>query len=165
MNNTCSPRITATAGTKLAGTFLLVLSFSSQNIEFYSQRALITHVVQLDQALAHCPISPTAGFIKKPGPCLSSSVADHPLRPARHRRHGRPLPHHQANVPQAHLSANAGASFLITYLCGISQDFSWLSPTKRQITYVLLTRAPLYSHPKVLSRSTCMYQACHQRSF
>ena len=31
------------------------------------------------------------------GPCLSPSVADHPLRPATDRRLGRPLPHQLAN--------------------------------------------------------------------
>ena len=35
------------------------------------------------------------------GPCLSSSVADHPLRPATRRRLGRPLPHQQADRPRA----------------------------------------------------------------
>jgi hypothetical protein len=29
-------------------------------------------------------------------------VADHPLRPAIDRRHGRPLPHHLANLTRAH---------------------------------------------------------------
>ncbi len=36
------------------------------------------------------------------GPYLSSSVADHPLRPATHLRLGRPLPHQQANGTRAH---------------------------------------------------------------
>ncbi len=44
----------------------------------------------------------------------------------------------------------------VVVLCGISAPFGTLSPTQGQITHVLLTRAPLYSHPKVLSRSTCM---------
>ena len=34
-------------------------------------------------------------------------MADHSLKSARHRRHGRPLPHHQANVAQAPQSVNA----------------------------------------------------------
>ena len=85
------------------------------------------------------------------GPCLSSSVADHPLRPAKHHSHGRPLPHHQTNATQAHLPANAEASFLVTNLCGISPSFPELSPTKRQVTYVLLTRAPLYSLRRAFS--------------
>ena len=32
-------------------------------------------------------------------------MTDHPLRPAMHRRLGRPLPHQLANAPQAHLLA------------------------------------------------------------
>ncbi len=78
-------------------------------------------------------------------------MADHPLRPARHHRHGRPLPHHQANVAQAHLKARAEAPFSVTTTCGISRRFQRLFPTLRQITYVLLTRAPLYSHRSAFS--------------
>ena len=39
---------------------------------------------------------PTAAS-QESGPCLSPSVADHPLRPATDRRLGRPLPHQLAN--------------------------------------------------------------------
>ena len=85
-------------------------------------------------------------------------MADHSLKSARHRCHGRPLPHHQANVAQAPQSVNAYTEAFfhellpkLFILCGISQNFSWLSPTKRQITYVLLTRAPLYSHRSAFS--------------
>jgi hypothetical protein len=39
---------------------------------------------------------------KESGPYLNPSVADHPLRPATHHRHGGPLPHHQANGTRAH---------------------------------------------------------------
>ena len=42
-------------------------------------------------------------------------------------------------------------------VCGISSPFELLSPAQGKITYVLLTRPPLYSGPKSLSRSTCMY--------
>jgi len=59
-------------------------------------------VVSLDQALAHCPKFSTAGFIKKPGPCLSSSVADHPLGPAKNSRLGEILPHQQPNSAKAY---------------------------------------------------------------
>src|SRR3954465_14879114 len=41
------------------------------------------------------------------GPCLSPSVADHPLRPATDRRLGEPLPHQLANQPRAPLGALA----------------------------------------------------------
>src|SRR5699024_12867298 len=36
------------------------------------------------------------------GPCLSPSVAGHPLRPATRRRLGRPSPHQQADRPRVH---------------------------------------------------------------
>jgi hypothetical protein len=36
------------------------------------------------------------------------------------------------------------SSFEGVVLCGISTPFGMLSPTRRQITHVLLTRAPLY---------------------
>ena len=45
------------------------------------------------------------------GRCLSPSVADHPLRPATDHRLGEPLPHQQANRPQAHLEVRAEARF------------------------------------------------------
>ena len=41
------------------------------------------------------------------GPCLSSSVAVHPLRPATRLSLGRPLPHQLADAPQAHPQARA----------------------------------------------------------
>ena len=48
--------------------------------------------------------------------CLSSSVADRPLRPAIDRRFGRPLPHQLPNLPRAVLSAiNLSPSGLMRY--------------------------------------------------
>ncbi len=41
------------------------------------------------------------------GPCLSPNVADRPLRPAKDRSLGEPLPHQQANLTQADLIAKA----------------------------------------------------------
>ena len=84
------------------------------------------------------------------GPCLSPSVADHPLRPARDRCLGEPLPHQQANLTRAHLLAQGPKvpCFIPQDICGISPSFPELSPTKRQI----LTRyAPVRrSSPEVL---------------
>ena len=45
---------------------------------------------------------------------------------------------------------------IIQSVYGISARFQTLSRIYGQIIYVLLTRAPLYSFPKELSRSTCM---------
>jgi len=44
--------------------------------------AFITHAASLRQTFVHCARFPTAASRRKSGPCLSSSVADHPLRPA-----------------------------------------------------------------------------------
>ena len=51
-------------------------------------------------------------------------------------------------------------------LCGISPPFGRLSPTKRQITYVLLTRAPLYygAEAPILARLACVRRAANVRS-
>ena len=59
--------------------------------------------MSLDQAFAHCPIFLTAGL--KLGPCLSSDVADRPLRPTKGHRLGEPLPHQLPDPKQAHFKA------------------------------------------------------------
>jgi hypothetical protein len=75
---------------------------------------------------------------------LNPSVADHPLRPATDLCLGGPLPHQLANRPQAHLKATCAFPPILNRItCGISCSFEQLSPTLRQITYVLLTRPPL----------------------
>ena len=79
-------------------------------------------------------------------------MADRPLRPANHRSHGGPLPRHLANGTRADLQAGtasrqppfASASAEAVVLCGISEPFGSLFPTRRYVTHVLLTRAPLY---------------------
>ncbi len=59
-NNASPLRITAAAGTELAGLLLQVPSLSSLVKEFYNPKAFFTHAALLDQAFAHCPIFPTA---------------------------------------------------------------------------------------------------------
>ena len=80
-------------------------------------------------------------------------MADRPLRPATHRRLGRPLPHQLANGPRAHPDAEAEASFPTTVLrprgtFGISPSFLGLSQSSGQVTHVLLTRSRLGPGPK-----------------
>ncbi|GAD10793.1 hypothetical protein GFGA_1d0358 [Gluconobacter frateurii NBRC 103465] len=53
-------RITAAAGTKLAGLLLRVPSSSSPSKVLYNPKTFFTHAALLDQAFAHCPIFPTA---------------------------------------------------------------------------------------------------------
>ena len=60
-SNACTLRITAAAGTELAGAFLWgTVRSSSLTTELYNPKAFITHAAWLDQAFAHCPIFPTA---------------------------------------------------------------------------------------------------------
>ena len=82
------------------------------------------------------------------GPCLSSSVAGRPLRPATRHRLGEPLPHQLADRPRAHPETSAFTDFnyeamplLVT--CGINPPFGGLSPISGQVAHVLLTLAPL----------------------
>jgi hypothetical protein len=70
-------------------------------------------------------------------------VADRPLRPATHRRLGRPLPHQLANAPRTHPNAEAEASFPPKSTSGISSSFLELSRSLGQIIHVLLTRSRL----------------------
>ena len=54
-DNTCAPRITAAAGTKLAGAYSSSnVRFSSLRKEVYNPQAVILHAVLLCQAFAHC---------------------------------------------------------------------------------------------------------------
>ncbi len=68
-NNARTLRITAAAGTELAGAFCwgtvkplhyLHKGPSSPRTELYDPKAFITHAVLLRQAFAHCAIFPTA---------------------------------------------------------------------------------------------------------
>ena len=101
-------------------------------------------------------------------------MADHPLRPATHRRLGRPLPHQLANGTQAHQRAvackqrppfSAGPEGPVV-LSGISSSFPELSRARRQITHALLTRAPLYLPPEggFLVRLACVRHAASVNS-
>ena len=85
------------------------------------------------------------------GPCLSSSVAGRPLRPATRHSLGEPLPHQLADRPRAHQEAPGCPGFGIARMsslttCGINSPFGELSPTSRQISHVLRTLTPLNFH-------------------
>jgi hypothetical protein len=79
------------------------------------------------------------------GPCLSSSVAGRPLRPATRLSLGGPLPHQLADRPRAHrkVPGLAVPSFELAFTSGISSPFSELFQASRQIAHVLRTLAPL----------------------
>ena len=89
------------------------------------------------------------------GPCLSPSVAAHPLRPATRHRLGGPSPHQQADRPRAHPPPKHPKMKLSRPgPCGpagtprISRPFKQLSRSRGQVTHVILTRSPLNPPPK-----------------
>ena len=101
------------------------------------------------------------------GPCLSSSEADRPLRPATRHSLGEPLPHQQADRPRAHPEAAAEATFDPKITCGINPPFGELSPTSGQVAHVLRTRPPLdipEQAPVRLVRLACLIHAASVRS-
>ena len=66
-DNACTLRITAAAGTELAGAYspgtvsqVRTPVFLPWQKQFTTQKAFILHAAWLGQALAHCPIFPTA---------------------------------------------------------------------------------------------------------
>ena len=75
-NNACALRITAAAGTELAGTSFegtvssrayLTRLFSSLLTEVYDPKAFILHAASLDQTFVHCPIFLTAASRRSQG--------------------------------------------------------------------------------------------------
>ncbi len=79
------------------------------------------------------------------GPCLSSSVADHPLRPATRHSLGKPLPYQLADRIQPHPLAPEFSHYTLecSGVWGISSRFQLLFPSKGQVSYILLTHPPL----------------------
>ncbi len=76
------------------------------------------------------------------GPCLSPSVADHPLKPAIDRRLGRPLPHQLSNLTRATpIAINLSPEGRIRYYT----KFPWAIPYYWVYSHALLTRLPLSS--------------------
>ena len=101
-DNACPIRITAAAGTYLAGA-----SYSGTVIFFPADRALHTEILLRSRGVAASGFPPLCNIPhcclpQESGPCLSPNVAVRPLRPATDRRLGGPLPRQQANRTRAH---------------------------------------------------------------
>ena len=84
------------------------------------------------------------------GPCLSPSVADHPLRPATRLGLGGPLPRQQADRPRSPPCAPGPKvpgfgpkNRRLWTTCGINPPFGGLSPAQGKVLHVLRTRSPL----------------------
>ena len=67
-DNACTPRITAAAGTELAGaSFVGTVICSSLLTELYNPKTFIVHAVLLDQGFPHCRRLPTAASRRSMG--------------------------------------------------------------------------------------------------
>ena len=101
-DNACTIRITAAAGTYLAGA-----SWSGTVISFFpADRALHTEILPRSRGVAASGFPPLCNIPhcclpQESGPCLSPNVAGRPLRPATDRRLGGPLPRQPANQTRA----------------------------------------------------------------
>src|SRR4029453_18117359 len=129
---------------------VLTDAFSSPTKVLYNPKAFFTHAAWLDQACAHCPIFPTAASRRSLDrvsvPVWLIILSDQlPVLglggcyPANYLMGRRLILKREV----LRSSALTSASFDTVVLCCISPPFGRLSTTRGEITYVLLTRAPL----------------------
>ncbi len=145
-NNACTLRLTAAAGTELAGASFggTVMppgysprDYSSHLTGLYDPKAFFTHAASLVRV---SPIAQYSSLLPPVGvwTVYQFSVAGRPLRPATHRCLGKPLPYQLANGTRAHLYPTAllrghlcRLPRRFAGLCGISTPFGVLSPRQR----------------------------------
>ena len=124
---------------------------SSLSTKVYNPKTFFPHAASLGQAFAHCPIFPTAASrrsldrISVPMWPFNLSVrlliADLVGRyPTNYLIRHEPIFERIAPLTQC--------TCVLCVLCGISTDFSVLSPSQRQVAHALLTRPPLTRSPK-----------------
>src|SRR6476620_1717671 len=105
---------------------------------------------------------------EKSRPCLSPSVADHPLRPATDRRLGRPLPHQLANrtsaAPIAQGPCGSPALLLPDHavLAHLSMGYPPQLDTFRCVTHPFATRHQ--GCPRAAVRLACVRHAASVHS-
>src|ERR1700678_1311543 len=127
-NNARPPRITAAAGTKLAGasslgTVIIVpIERSLRPKGLHPPRSVAASGFPPLRKIPHCCLP------QESGPCFSSSVSVRPLRPDTDLRLGRRFPYQLAHQPSP--PPKADYSFDLSILCGISLGFPRLSPTQ-----------------------------------
>ncbi len=181
-DNARSPRITAAAGTELAGAFsgdnvrrraCCSPRCSSPLTEVYNPKGL-----HPSRGVAPSGFRPLWKILdcclpKESGPYLNPSVAGHPLRPATHRSLGGPLPRQQANGARANLQA-AGPK-VPTFSQSVMDDLTSAVLAQVSLGYpppggMLPTCYSPVRHSQELqllaspSRSTCMPYPRRQRS-
>ena len=134
---------------------------SSLLTELYNPKAVFAHAALLRQAFAHCARFPTAASRRSLGrvsvPVWLIVLSDQLRIVALVSRYLTNKLIRRGPIPEQKPKLPFGATYLADRASsGISVPFGTLSQSLAQGAHVLLTRSPLYSHPKVLSRSTCM---------
>ena len=134
--------------------------YSSLTKELYNPKTFFIHAALLGQSCLHCPIFPTAASRRSLG---RVSVPMWPISlsarlpivglvgcyPANYLMGREPLLQRIAPLTPSPCG--------IVVSCGISTDFSLLSPSEGQVVHALLTRAPLRYQTEIQHlRSTCM---------
>ena len=124
---------------------------SSPRTEVYNPKTFFPHAALLGQAFAHCPIFPTAASRRS---LDRVSVPVWPISLSARL----PIVGMVGCYPAIYLMGREPLSLRIApltplscdsvVLCGISNRFRLLSPTKRQVVHALLTRSPLSTKPK-----------------
>ena len=140
---------------------------SSQLKELYDPKTFVTHAGLLDQGCPHCPKFPTAAsrgsldrvsvpvwlIILSDQLSIVALVGHYPTNKLMDR-----------SLIFSRLTALPTRSADPVRLFGISSGFPELSPAKRYISYVLLTRAPLYSSEDFRVRLACLRHPASVRS-
>ncbi len=137
--------------------------------ELYDPRAFIAHAGLLDQAYAHCPIFLTAAsrgsLDRVPVPVWLIILSDQlsivalvGFYPTNKLMDRNPIPSRLTALPEK--------TYVLTRLFGISPGFPELSPARGYVSYVLRTRAPLYSpsEENFLVRLACLKHPASVRS-
>ena len=158
-NNACPLRITAAAGTKLAGP-----SYSGTVIFFPDERALQPKGLLHSRGIAASEFPPLCKIPhcclpQEFGPCLSPNVADHPLKSAIDHSLGRPLPHQQTNQVQAHPMVHK--AFSVKTYPVLAQVSSCYSRPKGRYLHVTHPSATKYCY---FVRLACVRRAASVRS-
>ncbi len=181
-NNACPLRLTAAAGTELAGASSggtvtpgdsSPPDSSSLLTVLYTPKGVFTHAALLHQTCVHCAKFPTAASRRSLGGVsvpvwliilsdqlpIAVLVGHYPTN----KLIGRiPLTRH--SLPwRGQLSSSPSTK---TSVCGIQPTFAGLSPIARQVRYVVLTRLPCYSEAEtpVRIRLACVRHAASVRS-
>ena len=134
---------------------------SSLLTELYNPKAFFAHAALLRQTFVHCAIFLTAASHRSLGrisvPVWLIVLSDQLRIVALVSRYLTNKLIRRGPIPEQKPKLPFGAARLAgRTLSGISSPFGLLSQSPGQVAHVLLTRSPLYSRPKPLSRSTCM---------